>query len=224
MGVKMIYPGIYEFKPELEGDDSEKLQRMVRFTNLPAGTRFTKRLSTFEEIKGREAGLQAAMEFIRGEIDPPLLLLYGEPGRSKTHLALAIGWCFVAQLKLVNYYHVGDLLDYLRAGYKIENVLAPGEFHPDSYDTIMHSIKGWNLLILDDLGMEKMSDWTVDKLDTVVNHRFEAKLPTVITANTLEISDRILDRCKEGKIALLEGESYREIIAKRKKGTKSDHS
>ena len=70
------------------------------------------------------------VEFIRGEIDPPLLLLYGEPGRSKTHLALAIGWCFVAQLHLVSYYHVGDLLDYLRAGYQIESVLAPGEFHP----------------------------------------------------------------------------------------------
>lgn len=224
MGVEMIYPGVYEFKTGVEGDDSEKLQKVVRLTNLPAGTRFTKRLSTFEEIRGREAALQAVMEFIRGEIDPPLLLLYGEPGRSKTHLALAIGWCFIAQLKLVSYYQVGNLLDDLRKGYRIDSVLAPGEFHYDSYDTIMGRIKGWPLLILDDLGVEKTSHWTVDKLDTVVNHRFEAKLPTVITANTLEISDRILDRCKESKIVLLEGESFREIIAKRKKGKKSEHS
>ena len=220
MGVKMVYPGIYEFDPETKGDDSERLKTMVEITSMPAATRFTNRLSTFEEIEGREAALQAVMEFIRGEIHPPLLLLYGEPGRSKTHLALAIGWCFVAQLKSVTYYHVGDLLDAMREGYRVEKGLALGEFNPRSYGAILKSVRDWGLLILDDLGVEKASDWTADRLDTVVNHRYEKELPTVITANTLEIPDRILDRCKEGKIALLEGESYREIIAKRKKGKK----
>lgn len=217
MGVKQIYPGVFEFDPTTEDDDSERLDALIRLSKLPLGTRLTKRIMTFEEILGREEGLEATMAFIRGEIDPPLLLLYGEPGRSKTHLALAIGWAFIAQLRVVAYYHVSELLDDLRQGLRIQDSLASGEFHQGSFDVIMNWVKKCQLLILDDLGVQKDTDWVVDKLDMVVNYRYEQKLPTVITANTLEISDRILDRMKEGRVVLLQGESYREIIQKRKR-------
>jgi len=218
MGVKMVYPGVYEFDPETPDgqDDFEKREKLFSFSGILPGHRHTKRLSTFEMIEGREEGFEAVCEFIRGEIDPPMLLLYGEPGRSKTHLAVAIGLAFIAQLRSTSYYYVGDLLDDLRAGIRLEKYQQPGEYNPDTTDSILKRCKNVALLILDDMGIENPTDYVFEKLDTIVNHRWENNLPTVITANTLDLSDRIIDRCRQGRMVKLEGESYRAIIQKRK--------
>lgn len=218
MGIKQIMPGVFEFDPDTPDDDSERLETLIRLSNLPSETRLTKRFTTFEEVPGREEGMEATIAFIRGEIDPPLLLLYGLPGRSKTHLAVACGWAFLAQLKSVCYYHVVDLLDALREGYRIRQLLAPGEFHKDSFDAIMNYVKECSLLILDDLGAQKETDWVAERLDTIIDHRYFDKLPTVVTANTLELPERIFDRMREGRVVRLQGESYRAIRQRRKQG------
>jgi len=212
MGVKQIYPGVYEFIGEFDGDDSAKYKVKAEMSFLPLETRITKRFSTFETIPGREKALEAALAFVRGEIQPPMLLLYGEPGRSKTHLAMAIGWCYVAQLQSVRFHHVGDFLDKLRGSVRLK-----GEVYHENYEVVISYAKNCALLILDDLGVEDLTSWATGRVDTLVDYRYERGLATIVTANTLEISDRILDRMKEGQVVLCEGESYREIIAKRKK-------
>ena len=40
-----------------------------------------------------------------------------------------------------------------------------------------------DLLIIDDLGKEKVSEWTLEKLYYVINSRYEDCLPIVITTN-----------------------------------------
>lgn len=216
MGIRQAFPGVFEFDPSAEEDDSETLAMLIRLSRLPVESRRTKRFDSFEDIPGRKDGLEAALALVRGEINPPLLLLYGEPGRSKTHLAMAIAWWFLSQLKSVAYYHVGDLLDALREGYRVRSRLAPGEFSKDSADVILNFVKNCSLLVLDDLGAQKDTDWAVERLDIIVNHRYEEKLPLVITANTLELPERVFDRMREGKVVRLYGESYRAIIQKRK--------
>ena len=217
MSIKMIMPGAFEFKPDdKEDDDSEEYYDRLRWSGIPEEYKKWCRLSTFEMVDGRQEGFEAACWFIRGEIKPPMLLLYGEPGRSKTHLAAAIGLSFLAQLKTVLYYHVGELLDDLRAGIRVERLLSPGEIDTRCATSILNRCKSFRLLILDDLGAENETDWACEKLDIIVNHRYENALPTVITSNTLDISDRIRDRCRHGLVVRLTGESYREIIARRK--------
>lgn len=39
------------------------------------------------------------------------------------------------------------------------------------------------VVVLDDLGREKVSDWTGETLYALVNHRYEAMLPTIVTTN-----------------------------------------
>ena len=39
------------------------------------------------------------------------------------------------------------------------------------------------LLVLDDLGAQTSSPWATEKLFQVLNHRFNAQLPTVVTTN-----------------------------------------
>lgn len=220
MGIRQLMPGVFKFDPAIpdDVDDSERLATLIRISNLALQTRLTKRFINFEEVPGRKEGFEAALQLVRGEIDPPLLLLYGLPGRSKTHLAMAIAWAFIIQLKSAVFYQVGELLDALREGYRIQRLLAPGEYSPDATHVIINQVKKCHLLVLDDMGAQKDTDWAVEKLDIIVNHRYEEKLATVITSNTLEIPDRVYDRMLEGKVVKLSGESYRAIIQKRKQG------
>ena len=218
MGNRMKIPGIYEFDPSVpeSRDDFEKHERLLRYSNIPPEFDKTHRISTFEIVKGRQAGYDAALEFLRGDLTPPLLMLLGEPGTGKTHLAAGIALSFIAQLRSALFYHVGDLLDALRAGIGLERQMAPGDFDSRTSTSILNRCKNTALLVLDDLGVESKTDWANERLDTIVNHRYEYGRPTVITVNTLEVSDRIRDRCIHGRVVALEGESYRSIIARRR--------
>jgi DNA replication protein DnaC len=108
------------------------------------------------------------------------LVLQGEPGCGKTHLAAAIGHTLTAQQKPVLFVSVPDLLDHLRA-----------TFSPDSnvsYDKRFEDIKTASYLILDDLGTHTATPWSREKLYQLFNHRYNAALPTVITVSA-QISD-----------------------------------
>jgi DNA replication protein DnaC len=57
----------------------------------------------------------------------------------------------------------------------------------------------------------------VGKLDQIVNYRYTYRLPTLITSNTLDLSPRIVSRCREGVVVILKGPDYR---AQKKEGKK----
>ncbi|MCH7713442.1 MAG: ATP-binding protein [Chloroflexi bacterium] len=102
------------------------------------------------------------------------LLLTGQRGCGKTHLAVAIGGESLRQGRDVFFAFVPSLLDHLRA-----------TFSPDSpigYDELFEQVKTVPLLILDDLGAESSTVWAKEKLYQIVVERHEARLPTVITS------------------------------------------
>lgn len=53
-----------------------------------------------------------------------------------------------------------------------------------------------NLLIIDDLGAEKPSEWVAETLYRIINHRYENELPVVITSNLSldQLAQRLGDR------------------------------
>jgi DNA replication protein DnaC len=124
------------------------------------------------------------------------LALVGSHGVGKTHLAAAIANARQNQGEVVLFVTVPDLLDHLRATY------APDS--PVSYDKRLSEIRSAALLVLDDLGMESATPWAREKLYQVLNHRYNARMPTVITSlNAIEEMDRMLsirlldkERCK----------------------------
>jgi len=119
------------------------------------------------------------------------LMLTGNYGCGKTHLAAAIANARVRLGQQALFVVVPDLLDHLRA-----------TFNPRSsvtYDKRFEKVRRAPFLVLDDLGTESATLWAQEKLYQLFNYRYVAKLPTVITtAKPLEQLDgklrtRLLD-------------------------------
>ena len=91
----------------------------------------------------------------------------------KTHLAVAIANRCIELGQTTFFIVVSDLLDHLRSAYSPDN--------PISYDELFNQVREVPLLVLDDLGNQSATPWAAEKLFQVLNHRFNAALPTVIT-------------------------------------------
>jgi DNA replication protein DnaC len=125
------------------------------------------------------------------------LIFQGVNGCGKTHLAAAIANYRLAQGKPVFFVVVPDLLDHLRS-----------TFSPDSkisYDEFSEKLKETPLLILDDFGEQSATPWAQEKLYQLINYRYNARLPMVVTTclSLDEIETRISSRMVDPRISLV---------------------
>jgi DNA replication protein DnaC len=108
----------------------------------------------------------------------------GAYGCGKTHLAAAIANERALQGEPALFVVVPDLLDHLRATFN-PNSLTP-------YDKRFDEVRRTPLLVLDDLGTESATPWAEEKLYQLFNHRYNARLPTVITmAKDVDLKPRL---------------------------------
>ena len=155
-------------------------ERFARYSNLGPLLRLT-----FDNLirQGRTADednrrlFQSAYDEAKKYADNPRgwLVLIGASGSGKTHLAAAIANHCISMRIRTFFMVIPDLLDHLRA-----------TFSPNSdvtYDELFEQVRNVPLLILDDLGVQRSSPWASEKLFQILNHRFNAQLPTVITTN-----------------------------------------
>jgi DNA replication protein DnaC len=114
----------------------------------------------------------------------PWLFLYGTVGTGKTRIAAAIGNYRIDLGEPAVFMVVPELLDYLRAAYSPNSDIG--------YDELFESLKNTPLLILDELGVESATPWAREKLYQLINHRYNSRLPTVITMN-MEVGPESID-------------------------------
>ena len=158
-------------------------------------------------------------------------LFTGGYGLGKTHLAVsafreaAVQWAYHIAEKSGNPFYpgrpdIGRSFHFITSSDLIQEIR-------DSYDSgliteeaTLSRYKRSYLLLLDDLGTERASDWQKEKLHLILNYRYNHLLPTIITTNldsedlqgqiTQRLLDRIIEATDNGRyIWRLEGESYR---------------
>ncbi len=133
---------------------------------------------TFESFDASVPGAREAFQVTRAYADDPYqwLILIGDYGCGKTHLAAAVANHALTHLNMRPVFAVvPDLLDYLRS-----------TFSPSAemrYETRFDTIRGADLLVLDDLGTENTTPWAKEKLFQIINHRYMERLPTIVTTN-----------------------------------------
>ena len=114
------------------------------------------------------------------------LLFVGAPGVGKTHLAVAVLKEMIAR------YHVrGRFEDFTALIHRIQATFEPGTV--DSKHAILRRVTEAELLVLDDLGAQKLSDWVTEILYLVINTRYNRKLATIFTTNLRLTAERHLD-------------------------------
>lgn len=204
---------------------------LIKFSRIPEYTRNTHRFEKFIVTQDNEEAFNEALyyipihadgsEYTAAEFDNwqsyDFLTFYGPPGRGKTHLALAIGWHFilVGELRVV-YFRTEDLLDELRLSYSQDN---------DKWIEIGKIVKNCEILILDDIGAQKNSEWARAKLDNIIDERYINNMRTVFTTNSgpADLGDRISSRIQEGVIVTVGGEDYRKLKAQRRAYVRANH-
>jgi len=186
----------------------EDLAALIAISGLPLATRRTHRFSQWLGDGRLAEAFEHAQTFASGQIEHPFLTLAGPPGTGKTHLALAISWDWLERChRKVCYWQVEAFLDSLRRGYAADRA----EHGSQTHLTVDYAKKYCSLLVLDDLGAERVTDWSSARLDEIVDFRYVNRLATVFTLNVSadELAPRLADRLFEGKVLVLDAPSYR---------------
>ena len=183
-----------------EETTTARAERLARYSNIGALSRLT-----FANLiaRGRSAGSREQEQYKRCADDARTfadapdgwLVLSGASGCGKTHIAAAVVNRLLDRGEPALFVVVPDLLDHLRAAYQPAADVG--------YDELFERVRNAPVLVLDDLGTQAPTPWAQEKLFQLINHRFNTRLPTVVTTNLLpeRIDERLRTRLTDASIA-----------------------
>jgi DNA replication protein DnaC len=149
------------------------------------------------------------------------LCLGGSPGRGKTHLCLALAIRLMRERRDVYFTRPGDVLNKIMA-LKMNN-------HVDNindYQKLLERLKSVEILFLDDLGTENLTDPKKEVIFEILDERTKRKdsARTFITTNLSwpELNEkyhpRFTSRIEEVcSVEIVKGEDFRSVLRVREK-------
>ena len=192
--VKMSAP---DFRRPMEDTSHPELSSLDLLSSRTFGSfedRAAEKL-TPEEHKSLQKALKIAHSF--SEKPKGWLVFEGTYGCGKTHIAAAIANYRAGLGDPPLFVMVPDLLDHLRAAFSPNS--------GTSYDRRFDEVRTAGLLVLDDLGAQSATPWAREKLHQLLNYRYNAELPTVITVakenlDHGQIDERIITRMLDERL------------------------
>jgi DNA replication protein DnaC len=110
------------------------------------------------------------------------MMLIGPPGVGKTHIAVAVLRAVIRRTGLRGVYHdTRALLREIRSTYNPSLNAAESD--------VIRPVMEADLLVLDDLGAERMTDWVEETMSSIVNTRYNERRLTIFTSNYEDIPD-----------------------------------
>jgi len=145
---------------------------------------------TFENFTAYNESLEQAVAKARHVADSfPVsrgLLFEGQPGVGKTHLAVAVLKQVIETAGVRGlFYDTRDLLRVIRSTYDASIRTTELE--------VLRPVMTADLLVLDDLGAEKTSEWVEETMNLIVNTRYNERRLTVFTSNYQDFPEELAE-------------------------------
>lgn len=163
---------------------NERIRKIVGESGM--GERFLRRtFETFQVTKDNRKAYEMAKRYAdnfddllprRNGPEPGRngLFIAGPKGTGKTHLAAAIANQLMSQGVPVVCMTMIDLLERIKRTFKREDI---------DESSVLDIYKTAPLLIIDDIGKEPATEWAISTIYNIINGRYEAYLPIIVTTN-----------------------------------------
>lgn len=192
---------------EKEENERKHQEQLLLVSRLKANGLQDKSLRdyTFANDKGYNPEIQKAHDYVahweKMKEKSLGLLLWGDVGTGKSFFAGCIANALLKQGIPVLMTNFSRILNTLTGMYS------------DDRNQFIDSLNKYSLLIIDDLGIERSTDFALEQVFNIIDSRYRSKKPLIVTTNlTLDelkhpsdlgrarIYDRVLERCVPLKI------------------------
>jgi len=177
-GKSLVMISRYVCDKEIQRQKQQQVARILESSRLPELLK-EKNFGNFKVTPGTKKAYEMAQRFCN-EYGKGILLA-GPCGVGKSHLAAAIMNHEAVRNREFAFCTTPELLDDIKRAYRSR----------EETSDLLELVKNIDLLLLDDLGAEKTTEWVAERFFVIINARLVRKKATIITTNYILPSDLI---------------------------------